>query len=60
MAVVDLKLPHHQYQIHIQPGLLVQLGALTMAVAKHERGTIIADESVQSLHLPTAMKSMEP
>ena len=59
MAVVDLKLPHHQYQIHIQPGLLVQLGALTMAVAKHERGTIIADESVQSLHLPTAMKSME-
>lgn len=59
MATVDLKLPHHQYQIHIQPGILSELGDLSMQVAKHERATIIADESVESMHLPIAKTSME-
>lgn len=59
MAVIDLKLPHHQYQIHIQPGLLSELGNIAMSVAQHERGTIIADESIQSQYLPTARASMQ-
>ncbi|MBN4061191.1 3-dehydroquinate synthase [bacterium AH-315-I18] len=58
MATVDLKLPHHQYTIHIQPGLLSELGNLSLNVANHDRATIIADDAIESLHLPAAKASM--
>ncbi len=46
MAKVQLNLPHHQYTIHIEPGLLSKLGDLVRDVAPHERAALLADGNV--------------
>lgn len=46
MAIVDLKLPHHAYAIHIEQGLLRRLGELTRQVARHDRAALVADRAV--------------
>jgi 3-dehydroquinate synthase len=46
MAQVQLNLPHHQYTVHIEPGMLAQLGELTRAAAPHARAALSADGNV--------------
>ena len=58
-AIVDLKLPHHSYQIHIGAGLLASLGALVRSVAPHERSGVIADGNVVETHGSEATRSLE-
>jgi len=59
MAVVDLKLPHHAYAIHIAPGLLAELGALVRRVAPHDRAAMLADEAVIADHGSAAHAALE-
>ena len=46
MAKVELKLPHHSYELIIEPGLLSRMGPLVKAVAPNPRAAILADENV--------------
>jgi 3-dehydroquinate synthase len=46
MAQIQLNLPHHQYTIRIEPGLLASLGEQVRAVAPHERAALLADGNV--------------
>ncbi len=46
MPTVELKLPHHRYDIHIEVGLLQRVGQLVNARAPHARAALLADEPV--------------
>mgnify|MGYP001030714824 CR=1 FL=1 len=58
MAVVELKLPHHAYAIHIEPGLLNELGTRMRAVVPHDRTALLADVNVAELHGPRSVASL--
>jgi 3-dehydroquinate synthase len=58
MAVVDLTLPHHRYQIRIEPGLLGQLGSLLRPIVPHGRAALIVDAAVADDHGRTAEASL--
>lgn len=59
MAVVQLKLPHHQYTIHIEPGLLGSLGDHVASVAKHDRAAMFCDGNVAARLAPVADQSLQ-
>ncbi|MCC6579447.1 MAG: 3-dehydroquinate synthase [Phycisphaeraceae bacterium] len=59
MPEVHLKLPHHQYVIHVRAGLLAELGALVRAVVPHDRAAILADQQVLPRHGQAAKQSLE-
>ncbi len=59
MATVDLKLPHHAYRIHIEPGLLGRLGRLVRDVAPHDRAALLVDANVLDTHGQAARRSLE-
>lgn len=46
MPVIDLKLPHHRYAIHIESGSLARLGKLVKDLAPHDRAALLADGNV--------------
>ena len=46
MASVDLRLPHHHYEIRIEPGLLARLGELVRSVAPHDCAALLSDAAV--------------
>jgi 3-dehydroquinate synthase len=58
MPVVDLKLPHHAYQIRIEPGALGRLGSWARELAPHDRAVMIADENVMDPHGQLASTSL--
>ncbi len=58
MAVVSLKLPHHAYEIHIEPGLLGVLGDRVRAVAAHDRAALLMDETIVETHGRVARDSL--
>lgn len=58
MPTVELKLPHHQYEIVIEPGLLDRLGALVRAVAPHARAALLSDQVVHATHGRRAAASL--
>jgi 3-dehydroquinate synthase len=58
MAMVHLKLPHHQYTIWIEPGLLGELGSRVRTVAPHGAAAVFVDENIASTHGAVALKSM--
>ena len=58
MPTVELKLPHHRYDIHIEVGLLQRLGQLVNARAPHARAAILADEPVYGHFGEPARSSM--
>lgn len=58
MVSVDLALAHDSYAIDIEPGVLAQLGALTRAVAPHERAALIVDEAVAESHGRVAAEAL--
>ncbi len=58
MATVQVNLPHHQYQVCIEPGILQQLGQLARGVAPHARCALLSDEAVAKLHGGVAEQSL--
>ncbi|MEZ6189776.1 MAG: 3-dehydroquinate synthase [Phycisphaerales bacterium] len=59
MKTVELKLPHHRYEVCIAPGLLSELGRLTRLNAPHDRATLIIDDKITDTHGQTATASMK-
>ncbi|MCC7408500.1 MAG: 3-dehydroquinate synthase [Phycisphaeraceae bacterium] len=59
MPTVDLTLPHHRYQIHVEPGLLGKLGTLVKAVAPHHLCAVFADSAVEARFGPTTGQSLK-
>ncbi len=58
MATVPITLPHHRYEIRIQPGLLGSVGKLVRQVAPHDRAALIQDAVVADLHGPAVSCSL--
>jgi 3-dehydroquinate synthase len=58
MATVELKLPHHQYRIEIEPGLLDKLGDRVKAVAPHARAGLFVDAAILQSHGVAAAASL--
>lgn len=50
MASVSVELPHHRYEVVIEPGLLARLGERVRGVAPHGRCALVSDEVVRDLH----------
>ncbi|MEO1237188.1 MAG: 3-dehydroquinate synthase [Planctomycetota bacterium] len=60
MPTVDLTLPHHRYDVHIEPGALMRLGTLVReAVPTADRALLVTDEGVEPHHARPAAKAME-
>lgn len=59
MAIVEVKLPNHSYQVLIEPGLLARLGDHVRAVAPHQRAALLADAAVIPFHGDAARQSLE-
>ena len=50
MATVRIELPHHAYDIRIEPGGLQELGASVRALAPHGQCGLVADPVVRDLY----------
>jgi 3-dehydroquinate synthase len=50
MANVTIQLPHHHYEIQIEPGSLGELGRRVQAVAPHGQCGWVADPTVRALY----------
>ncbi|MHB1155571.1 MAG: 3-dehydroquinate synthase [Phycisphaerales bacterium] len=59
MPVVTVNLPHHRYDITIEPTVLDRLGAIVRNVAPHARCILISDEHVMALHGEHAAGSLK-
>jgi len=58
MATVDLILPHHRYQIRIEPGALRSLGEWSREVAPHARAVLFADGNLPQAHVVRAFNAI--
>jgi 3-dehydroquinate synthase len=58
MAIVHLKLPHHQYSIVIEPGALDRLGEIVRPLAPHSHCALLGDVQVTKVHGPRAEGSL--
>ncbi len=59
MARVPIELPHHRYEVVIEPGALARLGELVHAVAPHADCALLGDEAVFAHYEKTARGSLE-
>lgn len=59
MASVPVILPHHRYQVMIEPRALDRVGAITRDHALHQRGALIADSRVDELYGKQAKTSLQ-
>jgi 3-dehydroquinate synthase len=59
MVVVPVELPHHRYDIVIEPGLLEHIGERVYALAPHDRCALLADGRVLPLHGDALRTSLE-
>ena len=59
MATVELNLPHHRYEIRIEPGALGRLGEWIKETVPHDRAALLADATVLETHGATAKRSLE-
>ena len=50
MATVTVNLPHHQYDVLVEPGVLDRLGAICRELAPHARCALIADDRVHAIY----------
>lgn len=58
MAVVQIKLPHHRYEILIEPGVLGQVGSRLREIMPHDRCGVVADRSVWDRHGETLREGL--
>jgi len=59
MPAVPVALPHHRYDVVIEPGVLDELGARTRAVAPAPMALLVFDRALESTQLPRARASLE-
>lgn len=59
MPTVSVQLPHHSYDIVIEPGRLDSLGAITAQRSPHARCALISDSNVGPIHGPRAFESLK-
>lgn len=60
MPTVDLTLPHHRYDIVIEPGCLTQIGHLIReAIPTADKAILVTDEGVEPHHARPVAKAME-
>ncbi|MBB6430625.1 3-dehydroquinate synthase [Algisphaera agarilytica] len=60
MPTVDLTLPHHRYDIVIEPGCLMQMGDLVRgAIPSATKAVLVTDEGVEPHHARPVAKAME-
>ena len=58
MATVCINLPHHRYDVAVEPGLLDRLGEIVHGVAPHARAVLMGDSEVLGLHGQRADESL--
>ena len=59
MPVVPVALPHHRYEVIVEPGVLDRLGAIAGELAPHNRCAVLADEHVFEIHGGRAVAALE-
>jgi 3-dehydroquinate synthase len=59
MTTVNVKLSHHRYDIHIEPGILARLGEYVKGVAPHALAGLLMDDEVVDPHGRVAHRSLE-
>jgi len=59
MPTVTLTLPHHQYDIRIEPGALTQLGPAMQAICPHAKAGLIVDANIETSHGRIAARSLQ-
>ncbi|MEM1108031.1 MAG: 3-dehydroquinate synthase [Planctomycetota bacterium] len=60
MPTVDLTLPHHQYDIVIEPGCVMRMGDLVReAIPSADKAILVTDEGVEPHHARPVAKAME-
>jgi 3-dehydroquinate synthase len=59
MAVTTIELPHHRYEIVIEPGALERVGERVRALAPHDQCALFSDRAVHALHGGTVEVSLE-
>jgi len=59
MASVRVNLPHHQYEVTIEPGALAHAGPIVRSLAPHARAVLMGDSEVIGLHGQTPQRSLE-
>ena len=60
MAAVEVELPHHRYEVTIEPGCLGRLGELVReAVPTASRALLVTDEGVEPHHARPVAKALE-
>ncbi len=58
MHRVEVALPHHRYDVVIQPGLLEGLGEWVRQLAPHDRAAVMGDRTPMQIHGGRAAESM--
>ena len=58
MPTVEIKLPHHRYEVLIEPGLLPKLGERVHEVVPHQRAAVIVDDAIETSHGRVAARAM--
>ena len=59
MATVTVQLPHHRYDVIIEPAALDRLGQIARDLAPHARCALLPDEQVYALHGERALRSLQ-
>ncbi|MHC4995376.1 MAG: 3-dehydroquinate synthase [Planctomycetota bacterium] len=59
MAVVTIQLPHHAYDIVIEPGCLDRLGAIVRGLAPHDRCALLGDQQVFDIYGQRALDTLK-
>lgn len=60
MPTIDLTLPHHRYDIVIEPGCLARIGSLVRgAIPTADKAILVTDEGVEPHHARPVAKAME-
>ncbi|HXZ86898.1 MAG TPA: 3-dehydroquinate synthase [Myxococcota bacterium] len=59
MPAVPIALPHHRYDVVIEPGALERLGAQLRAVAPAPSALLVFDRAIERTHAPPARASLE-
>ncbi|MBI1369814.1 MAG: 3-dehydroquinate synthase [Planctomycetes bacterium] len=58
MPSVAIKLPHHAYEVLIEPGALDRMGAIVRGLAPHDRCALFADANVHNIYGGRATTSL--
>ncbi|MBI1373848.1 MAG: 3-dehydroquinate synthase [Phycisphaera sp.] len=59
MATVNVNLPHHTYDVIIEPGALQRLGQIVRALAPQKRAALLGDGEVMNIYGGAAVESLK-